>query len=346
MGDMTADNHSTLNQTAEKVANFRCLPPSTANAWMKDTWEDTGAEPDTLSDPMWKSPYIWNRNARDEFRVHTHDHENPVADITNYLYVKIHNTGDVDLEGKVVVNIAKTSTGLSWPSNWTYVGGDLLTGINILRKRTTRIVEIAWTPKEAGDYCLISRWISDDDPMHTPEGLNITTNVRNNNNIIWRNMHVVRLDSESDGTVTLAVQNPSTSPMRASLGIYTPSRPRPLQFLTFGSVALELDSDLDKAWSATGRRAAGLKNSGGVYYLSEAEGATLYDLELPPQSSGNLRIVFSLRPDLPHPNSGYVFDIVQFITEDDKVEVIGGVSYDVHVGAAEKVAVPDRSRKP
>jgi hypothetical protein len=328
MGSATSDNYSTLEQTEEKVANFRCLP-APGNAWMKDTWEDNGAEPDTLPQPMWRSPYIWNRNVRDTRGEHRHQHENPVAGVKNYLYIKIHNTGEVDLEGKLVVNAAKTSTGLSWPSNWTYVAGEALDGTNMLRKHTTRIVELEWIPQGVGDYCLIARWMSDADPMHTPEGASIIANVRNNNNIIWRNMHVVRLDGRSNRTVELLVQNPSSAPMRTSLLIYTPLRPQSLQFLNFGSVALELDDDLDKAWSATGRNSKGLKNSGGMYYLSEPEGATLYDLDLPPQSSGRLRIVFGLRPDVPYPETRYVFDVVQLVSEDGNLEVFGGVSYDV-----------------
>jgi hypothetical protein len=40
------DNHQVLNDTAATVANFRCSSPATGNVWMKDTWNDTGLEPD------------------------------------------------------------------------------------------------------------------------------------------------------------------------------------------------------------------------------------------------------------------------------------------------------------
>ena len=53
--------------TARTVANLRCGLETPGNVWMKDTWDDTGAEPDPTQDNevMWKSPYIWVRNAQD-----------------------------------------------------------------------------------------------------------------------------------------------------------------------------------------------------------------------------------------------------------------------------------------
>jgi hypothetical protein len=61
-----ADNRKVLMDSACTAANFRdrSVCAEVNNVWMKDTWNDTGLEPDplTVGQKMWKSPYIWIRN--------------------------------------------------------------------------------------------------------------------------------------------------------------------------------------------------------------------------------------------------------------------------------------------
>ena len=61
-GDQQTDNHQTLENTALTVAQPFAAPHLVnSNVWMKDTWTDTGKEPDpaTAGEAMWRSPYIW-----------------------------------------------------------------------------------------------------------------------------------------------------------------------------------------------------------------------------------------------------------------------------------------------
>ena len=90
-GAQQQDNHQTLNNTALTVANFRCASPNRNDVWMKDTWSDSGQEPDPnqAGQPMWESPYVWVRNDQDTQLIHQHEHQNPVKDQPNYIYVKI-----------------------------------------------------------------------------------------------------------------------------------------------------------------------------------------------------------------------------------------------------------------
>ena len=68
---------------------------SATSVWMKDTWSDTGLEPDPAQAalPMWESPYIWVRTTQDTLLIHQHEHMNPIKDQPNFIYVKIHNGG-------------------------------------------------------------------------------------------------------------------------------------------------------------------------------------------------------------------------------------------------------------
>ena len=191
MGNAFANNRDTLNRTALTVANFRCGSPVPGNVWMKDAWEDTGAEPDTklATEPMWKSPYIWVRNAPDPGLMFEkqHQHQNPVAGQINYIYVKIHNSGGAT-NGTLQLWAGKASPGLSWQGSFTQLG---TVPMAMFTPNSTRIAEVPWNPTESGDYVLIARWESASDGM--TETADIDRNVRNNNNIVRRNVTTVTL---------------------------------------------------------------------------------------------------------------------------------------------------------
>ena len=125
MGSVTADNHSVLNQTAEKVANYKASSVCGDDVWMKDTWLDTGQEPDPeqAGEAMWKSPYIWMRNNPDADGGwgHQHEHQNPIFGRPNWAYVKVHNGGHATT-GVLELHMANASTGLAWQSSWSLVG--------------------------------------------------------------------------------------------------------------------------------------------------------------------------------------------------------------------------------
>ena len=227
MGDAsTADNHHVLNNTALTVANFRCSSPSVQNVWMKDTWNDTGLEPDpaTAGQPMWKSPYIWVRNTQDTLLVHQHEHQNPEFGSTNWAYVKLHNGFGVSTSGNLELYYAHASVSLTWPTAWTLIDSVPVSGF---AAHSTRIVEIPWSNLPGtGHYCLLARWVSASDPMASAEGPDINVNVRNNNNLVWRNLNIVDLAPDGSGDVSMIVMNPFRDSRVFSLTI-RPSLPQP-----------------------------------------------------------------------------------------------------------------------
>ena len=126
VGSLDCENNSgTLNTTAYTVANYRCSSPNRPDTWMKDTWSDTGAEPDPnqSSQWMWESPYIWVRDEADPNRVYQHEHQNPKRGQAQFIYVKVHNGGDAT-SGTLEVHGALAATGLSWQNDWSRLGFD------------------------------------------------------------------------------------------------------------------------------------------------------------------------------------------------------------------------------
>lgn len=321
-GAQQSDNQQTLDNTALTVANFRCSSPSATNVWMKDTWLDTGKEPDpaTAGQAMWKSPYIWVRNTQDAALTEQHRHQNPELGSSNWVYVKLHNGANVSVNGTLEIYFANAGTSLTWPGAWTLMGS---IPVNAFTAHTTRIVEQQWnTVPSTGHYCLIARWVSAGDPMAVPEGSDIGVNVRNNNNLAWRNVNVVDLVSDADEDVAVIIRNETAQPVVTTIVVRGPGAGMQPSFLTVGQVSVQLDSGLTRAWQEGGRRGAGYKLAqNGIE--ADTSGARFERLILPARFEG--RLVLRLHRLARTPRRDFGLDVVQIVGD----RVIGGVSYDI-----------------
>lgn len=293
-GQHPEDNHRVLNDTAKTVANFRCGSPSRGDTWMKDSWSDTGSEPDPAQagQPMWESPYLWVRNEQDLQLIHQHEHQNPISGRENFIYVKVHNGGPAT-SGKLDVRVANATLGLSWPGSWATLPSGPVTVA--LAADATRIVEVPWTPSGLGHFCFIARWDSASDPMTTPEGSDIEANVRSNNNIIWRNVQIIDLGAESSAEAAFDVPGVGAGrsfvlairpvPTRHPAGRHLP------HFMSFGRMTVTLDDRLTQAWKRASYRGEGLRRDGRAITVLDPRGV---QLTLGPlAASGRARIVFS-----------------------------------------------------
>ncbi len=331
MGDAaTADNHRVLNSTALTVANFRCSSPSVNNVWMKDTWNDTGLEPDpgTAGEDMWKSPYIWVRTTQDGV-VHQHEHQNPQFGSPNWVYVKLHNGASTDASGNLELYWATSSTSLTWPADWTLLSSVPVTGF---LAKSTKIVEVPWSPTAAaGHYCLIARWKSGADPMATAEGPDINANVRANNNLIWRNLNTIELLPAASAEVSLRVKNPDPEGP-VSIVVRSPTARVTKSFLESAQIVVEFDDALLKAWRAGGSRGSGFTMDADRAIIGQG-GATFDNLILANNGGGALKLIFRRLPATPKRES--LVDVVQKRSAELAAarglpDVVGGVSYEIH----------------
>lgn len=321
------DNHLVLDNTALTTANFRCSSPGAGNVWTKDTWNDTGTEPEplTASEVMWKSPYIWVRNSQDTNLVHQHEHENPEAGSTNWVYVKLHNGFSSTTNGNLELYWANASTGLSWPSDWT-----LLTSIpvNGFTAHSTRVVQAQWINVPGpGHFCIVARWVSGADPVATAETTNIDANVRANNNIIWRNLNIVNLLPDSSGDVRFIVRNVRKTRAITSFVIRAPKGEHENSFLRHGRVRLTLDEPLMRAWRKGGSKGRGVKVEGD-HVLIDPNGGMFENVELEPNATGYAKLTFERLPKTARRT--FVIDVIQSERTKRGSRVIGGVSYEIH----------------
>lgn len=323
-----SDNHQVLNNTALTVANFRCSSPSATNVWMKDTWNDTGVEPDplTASEDMWKSPYIWVRNTQDTNLVNQHQHQNPEAGSTNWVYVKIHNGFNTSTSGSLELYWANASTGLSWPANW-----NLLTSISVsgFVAHSTRVLEAQWSNTPGpGHFCLVARWVSSSDPMATTETTDINANVRGNNNIVWRNLNIINLVPDASVDADFIVRNVTKNRLGSTLVIRTPKGEGKNSFIRHGLVMVRLQDAFVKAWRRGGGKGSGFKRNGNDLVIN-GEAATIDNVLLEPNQIVYLKIVFKRLPKTPR--KPFIVDVVQYSGTGARYrKVIGGVSYEVH----------------
>jgi len=327
-----AHNARALNDTADTVANFRTPQACGRKVWMKDTWQDTGLEPDPAqaNEFMWKSPYIWLLNSRDPDAGYRYQHQNQelLYGSTNWAYVKVHNGDSTQMSGILELRMANASTGLAWPASWTVIGSQPVS----LDANSKRIVEFQLDnlPRR-GHYCLIARWLSAGDPMTTTEGISVDANVRGNNNIIWRNVNIVDLTSVLTYGADLVVENPTDAAMRVAIDI-VPAASEGQSFLAFGDVQVELDEALEEAWLKESESATGFRVRRNVLRMTSKGAASLSDLYLPPKFKGQLKISFSRRTHGRVPGGTFMIDVVQSRVEGDRKEVFGGVSYEVRTG--------------
>jgi hypothetical protein len=347
MGGMCAgnstDNHLVLNNTALTVANFRCTSPGVTNVWAKDTWNDTGKEPDpsTAAEDMWISPYIWVRNSQDTNLTHQHQHQNPEFGSTNWVYVKWHNGGGATT-GNVELYWANASTGLSWQTNW-----NLLTSIPVssFAANSTKIVEAPWNSLPGtGHYCMVARWVSGSDPMTNPETTDINGNVRNNNNIVWRNLNIVDLAPDPAEDVNFIVRNTGRERTTISLAIRPPKNELQNSFMRYGQVIIRFDNALMKAWRLGGNKGKGFRSFGSGIVITDPNGAVFENFVVNREFVGKVNLTFKRLPTTPR--RSFIIDVAQFSpqrvstnTARYSSKVTGGISYEIHTD------IIDRERK-
>lgn len=178
---------------------------------------DMGYEPNEApaTYPMWVSEDIWVRNQQDGIQYQ--EHENPEYETGKkvYVYVRVRNRGGAISSGNEQVNLywAKANTSLDYPSAWNGsnvlctnpAGGQIATSQTVtpLQPDGYKIYMFEFNLPKPSDYscvgdinhfCLLARITDSSKPnegMTFAETNDIYSNVRNNNNIAWKNISIL-----------------------------------------------------------------------------------------------------------------------------------------------------------
>ena len=289
-----------------------------ADLWIEDTSPDTGLEPNSSTAGMWMSQAIWIRNANDQVTVH----QNPIAGKQNAVYVKIRNRGEIASAAsgnRVEVYWANASTGLSWPGNWHLIGTAPLSSL-APNNSQTYVANLSWTPPGSGHYCMIARIVSSEDPIK-PETAAVDKNVRQNNNLAWRNLNVIGPTCEN---ASLLVQNVTCSGGGHAPTIDLLIEGTPALFSANGvDVTLDLGELFDK-WQGNGAQGEDIRLFGGTKVKLLSAKAKL--LAIPMHAEEVRALAFAIRVPSKFPKTTtYHLNIQQRVCG----EIIGGIDYDV-----------------
>jgi hypothetical protein len=356
-------NAALMVERANILASDGLIPvaggPPTPDLWMQDNADDTGAEPDASTNPMWISDDIWVRNAADGLT--NQDHQNPNGEQTNYVYVRVRNRGCAGAaaqSGTLKVYWAKASSSLSWPAPWdgsvaapALMGGLIGSQAVAVNGGDTEIVQFAWVPPDPSDYagfgagkthfCLLARIeTSPTAPfgMTSPETGNLHANVRNNNNIVWKNIAVVDTDGEGArfADVIIGSFDRERRPMR--LTFQTPKR-RGLTLFDWGHIVVEFRGDELQEWVKNGVKGKGFQRLEDGRLFITRTGA---ELETPPLRLGAFGTVnVQFVPDGRRASGAQVFEL-DVIELDTKGTPLGGQRFMLKTMASHVGIISDK----
>lgn len=309
---------------------------------------DRGEEPNIDNGPMWRSQDIWIRNQPDGFSNQTH--ENPEYSPTDpvFVYVRVRNRGCQSSLGDetLTLNWAKAGTSLSWPGNWdgsltspALMGNSVGTqNIPVIRPQGSTIVEFQWFPPNPADYnginnepfhfCLLARQVSLIDPMTSPEGANLNANVRNNNNIAWKNITVVDMMQRRQfmGSI-IEIRNSTRLAANQSIEINIDQSQLFAEKMFNNNLVLKVDEKLRERFARISKNNKGLKplNEKGEYVLTSLP-IIIDGILLEKQESRQISIEFRGGEKMRF-REPININVIQ--RTEDKRNIVGGVTYTV-----------------
>ncbi|HEU0009528.1 MAG TPA: tyrosinase family protein [Verrucomicrobiae bacterium] len=242
------------------------------------------------------------------------------------------------IAGGYIINKTPTHHSIVYPPTYE----DVLLKIPVLAPNECCIIEIPFYPPpdtECGAFldpqhlCLLARI----EPITSLplEGPGLWQNVKNHNNIAWRNVALSDCNvgpwfSASAGSIGAAgelVRNFREQPALVTLR-FDEAQAGFRSLFEFGQLRLRLETNLFGAWVRGGRQGQGVEEVGQNEIRIVASGATLAGLPLGGRELGHMDVALKLNPGYPEPFGDiYHLDLLQFDDQGGQVPV-GGQRYD------------------
>jgi len=343
--------HESINNSQNNTNLIAAMSQKPYDLYIRDSYEDIGQEPNIhTNNVFWHSPDIWVRNQNDgqTNQVHQNPEYDPI--IPNYLYVRITNKGCSPSSGNDELKLywAKANTQLLWDLHWNgtlfvngVLMGDQITTLNvpIIQPGEEIILEAEWLVPDPEDYiginenpwhfCLLARIESENDPMTVPEVEFLPHNVRNNNNIAWKNTTVVDIIPNTPTIGGLvAVSNPFTTTKTYTLELFAESNETGKAIYDEAEVTIEMDEILFNAWEIGNKTGANFITTSNEKKLIAAGNNVLIDnIQLAPQDYGTVFLTFNFLSKELTDKTKYTYHVIQR----DKAtnQIVGGETYEI-----------------
>ena len=365
----------------------------TVDLYMKDTPKvveserDRGEEPNIDNGPMWVSEDIWVRTDIDD-GILIQEHENPdhyTMGGTNFVYVRVRNRGSVASTAGAPLNLywSKAATALSWPLHWDgTLTTPLLMGAPVpgsphllpsIPAGASHIEIFEWNAPdpqwyadafvtdpgsfladEPWHFCLLAR-VEDGLPM--PETADLNGNVKNNNNIIWKNISVIDITGNIVGDpwpddkvigASVLVGDAWGNGGVFALEFKNPDRYKGNPITAEAQVRVTLDQSLWAAWEAGGGVLENMVISREDRYqlLVTGSPARLKNIAIPPGERYLAHVSFNFLVKQMSGQPKFDYDMIQ---RDAGGKAVGGERYHIIVPGRPGFyadAGPDRNISP
>jgi hypothetical protein len=346
IGCFTPGSVTSLNYFFVDDVSIQVLP--IADLISRDDINDAGAEPNNTAGVFYSGTDIWVRQNNDAGTVHQNPvYRDPSLLLPNYIKVRVRNIGNTQGSGTVKVYFAKGSTNLEWPLKWVgnYIGslvfGDYLASQTVtnLPAGNEIILTFPWYPPNPVDYipyganaahwCLLSRIeTSPVSPfgMTFPEITDINYNVKYNNNIVWKNLTIMRPPSPDQTSLkgTVMVQGNKQN-NRTRFNFSLPERER---FLEDNTVRVVLSDNVYSLWLKGGKQGAYITDEGRNTLLIKDYSAYISSIALDKEELGSISVQMDLKE--PGPKTEYNFYIEQYDINGDTSIFLGGEVFAVN----------------
>lgn len=336
---------------------------------IKDSPADKGIEPNTLSQYMWGSSDIWVRNNNNDNNL---EHQNPkyrASNSPNHIKVRVTNKSCVESTGaqSLTVYWAKASSGLGWPNPWhggvTYPSTGASMGHEVgtlqippMHKGEEIILSFPWVVPNPADYggngdqwhfCLLAQINGgESDPLAFPLLENqLNENVRNNNNLAWKNVTVVNAPvGEIEPGGVIAVANPFEIPKTFYLEMAIADLETGKPIYDEAEVKIKMDEVLYRAWERGGKEAQLIDpTTDEKRKIVKGNHMILDNIAYLPNEIGTLKLTFNFLTKELTQKSNYVYHVMQKDVQTG--QIIGGETFIINKNARtpfEADAGPDK----
>jgi serine protease len=331
----------------------QAMSSSTLDLIIKDVPNDFGAKPDTVAKLLYVSDDIWLRNQQDG-RTNQF-HEPPEYDPTQpvYIYVRVRNNSCVDATPADSVSIywAKASTGLAWRQPWdgsvtNPLMGDSLSTLSVgnLKAGKDTILEIPWIIPNPQNYaainndiwhfCLLARVKSTIDTMTFQETNALWQNVKNNNNIAWKNVTVVdnnRVAQTPNEEVhglgeVIGFGNHGDEAKDIKLVFRTPNQTFQDPITEVAEVSILLDAQATQLWEQAGFQQTGLLYEGNGLFRVQSNEAILEGFNFDAGETATLFVGFNFLTEEVDQKTVFRYYAEQYEGE----TIVGGEEFFIH----------------
>lgn len=320
-------------------------PTVTVDLWMKDTDDDLGNEPNNESTLFYLSDDIWVRNNNDGLT--NQESQNALGGGTNYVYVRVRNRGCSPSASGSTLRLywAKASSGLSWPTPWdgtVSLGGALMGNdapfvaqtIPSIPSNSSSIFTFIWTgTPDPSDYaalgtdlnhfCLLAR-IEESGGMAIPEVVgDLWNNVKNNNNIAWKNMAID--DTDGAGFVSALVSNYEKEKKSYKITIDGRVNNQNLfrvRDATPGALFVTFDNKLRELIESNAVKVNGLQKTKEGHYLVQEQVAQITGLSIEPKGYHIVSLQFVPNQDFIFKR--YAYEVIVNQSDGNSGNLIGG----------------------